>query len=350
MRAINDKLPLVKMAIILVFALILLRWLYPKREILFTVIYLFLAAFIISYVLNPLVVFLTRNKSPRSTAVLVIFLLIFGGLSLLIIGLVPSIVAEMQGLIERVPDYILRLQDFIAELHRDYHRFNLPESVRVIIDEGIEDLEETLLSVFENMVARILGFLERFVILLLLPILVYYFLRDFDRIRAAVKESIPSGHRRRATRLARDMDRTLGAYIRGILLISFLVGFMSYVGFLLLGIEFALLLAIIIGITNLIPFFGPIIGAVPAVIVALLESPLLALKVVALIVIIQQVESQLLSPPILGRKLGLHPLIILLALILGGRLMGLIGLLIAVPLAGCIKIIYNHLRRWGAET
>lgn len=350
MSAMHDRLPLVKTALILIISLLLLRWLYPKREALFAVISLFLTAFVISYVLNPLVVYLTRNRSSRAAAVLVIFFLIFGSLALLIIGLIPSLAAEMQGLMEQVPAYTLRLQEYIGELHRDYHRFNLPEGLRAVIDESIENLEANLLAFFENLVTRMLGFLERFIILLLLPVLVFYFLRDFDRIKESMRGAVPPRYRRQAALLAHDMDQTLGAYIRGILLISLLVGLLSYIGFLALGLDFALLLAIIVGVTNLIPFFGPIIGAVPAVLVALLASPLLALKVVALIFIIQQVENQLLSPPILGRRLGLHPLVILLALILGGRLLGLLGLLIAVPLTACLKITYEHLSRWGAGT
>ena len=345
----NGKLPLVKTALILLLAFILLRWLYPRREILYAVISLFLAAFAISYILNPLVIFLTRNRAPRSTAVLAIFFVLFGGLALLVMGLLPSIAAETQGLMERVPSYVWRLQSFMGELHRDYHRFNLPESLRAVIDESLHDLENTLLALFDNAAARLLGFFEGFVILLLLPILVYYFLRDFDLIREGIKESIPPAHRRRVSLLAREMDETLGAYVRGILLISFLVGVLSYLGLLLLGVEFALLLGLVIAVTNLIPFFGPIIGSVPAVLVALLESPLLAIKVAGLIFAIQQVESQLLSPPILGRRMGLHPLVILLALLLGGRLLGLLGLLIAVPLAACLKISYQHLARWGRE-
>jgi predicted PurR-regulated permease PerM len=346
MKAADDKMPLVRTLVVLVLLLAVARWLYPKREVFITVISLFFAAFAIAYMLNPLVVFLARNRAPRSTAVLVIFLVIFGGLTLLAIGLLPSIIAELQGLMAEVPAYTLRLQNFLEGVHRDYHRFNLPEGLRVVIDESVEGLEEALLGLFENLLVRVLGFFERFIILLLLPVLVYYFLRDFESFRQGIKEGIPAPYRYRVTLLARDMDRTLGAYLRGILLISALVAFFSYLGLLLLRVDFALLLAIIIGVTNLIPFFGPIIGAVPAVIVALLASPLLALKVVALIFVIQQVESQVLSPPILGRRLGLHPLLILLALILGGRLFGLPGLLIAVPLAACLKISLSHLQRW----
>jgi predicted PurR-regulated permease PerM len=346
MRDEKLVLPILQWALLIFFAALLIRWLYPKRDVLYTVFFLFFAAFVIAYMLNPLVAYFTRRNIPRPAAVLFIFLVVFGGLSLLLISLVPSIVTEIQSIIERVPAYTLRLQEFFAGLHQDYHRFNLPDSVRSVVDEGIQDLEATLISLFDNIIGKIINFFEGFVILLLLPILIYYFLRDFDHFKRAIKDAIPPSHREKTALLVKDMDVTLGAYIRGILLISSLVGILVYIGLLILGVEFALVLAIITGITNLIPFFGPLIGSVPAVFIALLSSPLLALKVILLIFVIQQVESQVIAPPILGRSMGLHPLLILFALILGGRLLGLLGLLIAVPLTALLRIVYKHLVHW----
>ena len=346
----KQLLPIIQWVILIFFAGLLIRWLYPKRDVLYTVFFLFTAAFVIAYMLNPLVVYLTRRKISRPAAVLFIFLVLFGGLSLLLISLVPSIVAEIHEIMDRVPTYTLRLQDYFSGLHQNYHRFNLPESVRSVIDEGIQDMEQTLISLFDNIIGKIITFFEGFVILLLLPILTYYFLRDFDHFKEGIKNAVPLSQREKTDLLAKDMDVTLGAYIRGILLISSLVGLLVYIGLLILQVEFALVLAIIAGITNLIPFFGPFIGAIPAVFIALLSSPLLALKVIVLIFIIQQVESQVIAPPILGRSMGLHPLMILLALILGGKLLGIFGLLIAVPLTALLKITYKHLVNWHSES
>jgi predicted PurR-regulated permease PerM len=348
MKVRDEKLllPILQWVALLFFAALLIRWLYPKRDVLYTVFFLFFTAFVIAYMLNPLVVYFSRRNVPRPAAVLFIFLVLFGGLSLLFISLVPSIVAEIQGIMDRVPGYTLRLQNFFTGLHRDYHRFNMPEGVRSVIDEGIQDLEQTVISLFDNIIGKIIHFFEGFVILLLLPILTYYFLRDFDHFKQAIKDAIPLSHREKTALLVKDMDVTLGAYIRGILLISSLVGMLVYIGLLALQVEFALVLAIITGITNLIPFFGPFIGAIPAVFIAFLSSPLLALKVIVLIFVIQQIESQVIAPPILGRSMGLHPLLILFALILGGRLLGLLGLIIALPLTALLRIVYRHAVHW----
>ncbi len=350
MKRIGELRPFINIALIIFGATILLRWLYPKREMIYAVIALFFSAFIIAYVLNPVVTTLTQRRLSRSVAVLIIFGLFFGILALLITSLVPSIVAEIQDLVEFLPTYTVRLQDFIQSLQSQYDRFNLPESVRVVIDEGISDAEGYLISAFDDITERIVALFQYILVLLLLPLLVFYFLRDFNLFKDKIRDAIPSSYRHKVSLLVKEMDTTLGAYIRGILLISFLVGSMVYLGLLFLRVEFALVLAIVSGITNLIPYFGPIIGSVPAIFIALLDSPLLALKVLLLIFVVQQIESQLISPPILGKTLGIHPLLILFALILGGRLAGLLGLLLAVPIMAMLRIVYKHISRWYFTT
>lgn len=157
---------------------------------------------------------------------------------------------------------------------------------------------------------------------------------------------IPNKFRGRVRAVAEDIDKTLGAYVRGQLFISVFVASMVYVGLILLGVEFAILLAIINGITNVIPYFGPIIGAVPAFFIALLESPLLALKVILMITIVQQIESHIVAPTVYGRNLGIHPVIVILSLLAGGSFFGFMGLIFAVPVIAVIKVLLKHLGGW----
>lgn len=331
---------------LLVVITLLLSWLYPKRELAFAVFSPFLLAFIIAYILNPVVNFFTRHKMSRSLAILTIFVLFFALITLLVLNILPLLVFEIHNLTEVLPDYTARIQKFIQDLQRDYHRFNLPESVRLIIDDSIRNVEERLIVFFNNITVAVINFLQRFLTLLILPLLIYYFLRDFNLIKDNLKNLVPPSQRQQLFLLIKEMDITLGEYFRGILLISFMLGGMNFLGLTILGVDFALVLGIIIGITNIIPYFGPLIGSIPAVLVALLESPALALKVIILIFFLQQVENQLITPPLLGKTLGLHPLIILFVLLLGGRFLGLFGLLVAVPFAAMLKILARHVKRW----
>jgi len=123
------------------------------------------------------------------------------------------------------------------------------------------------------------------------------------------------------------------------------VGILCLIAFLIIGLDYALLLAIIAGLTNIIPFFGPWIGSVPAVIVALFLSPLTALFTVLAIIIIQQIESNLISPQIIGKKLNLHPLVIIFLILIAGQLVGLIGMIFVVPLFASVRVLFTHGRK-----
>lgn len=334
----NKKISVKQIALslaLLVAITLLLTWLYPKRDLVFAVFSPFLLAFVIAYILNPAVNFFTKHKISRPLAILTIFLLFFVLIILLALNILPLLIFEIHNLTEVLPEYAARIQRFIQDLQMDYHRFNLPESVRLIIDDSIRNIEEHLVSFFNDITVVVVTFLQRFLTLLILPLLVYYFLRDFNFIRNNLKDLVPSSQRQQLFLLLKEMDITLGEYFRGILLISFMLGSMNFVGLTILGVDFALVLGIIIGITNIIPYFGPLIGSIPAVLVALLESPALAL-----------VENQLITPPLLGKTLGMHPLVILFVLLLGGRLLGLLGLLVAVPFAAMLKILIRHVKRW----
>jgi predicted PurR-regulated permease PerM len=156
-------------------------------------------------------------------------------------------------------------------------------------------------------------------------------------------KSIPKGIRDQVINISRDIDNLLSRFIRGQLIIAMIVGVLSIIALVVLKVQFAFLIGTIAGVTNIIPYFGPIIGAIPAIIVALLDEPMKAIWVIIAFFIIQQTESAILSPKIVGESVGLHPVFVILVLLIGGELFGVIGLIFAIPIAASIKIILNHL-------
>jgi len=302
----------------------------------------FLIAIIIAYILNPLVVLFEKRRVSRGLAILLLYAIFFAVVFLAGVWTIPGLVTELQKLMEVLPEYTAQAQAFIGHLYSDYRRFHLPDSLRVALDENILLLQRALQSLLERVSGALLGLFSHFFVLLLVPLLVYYFLRDIEHLKRSLVALFPARYRQRVLVAASEIDAALGAYLRGLLLICFLVGLLTYIGLRLLGVEFALILGIIYGLTNIIPYFGPLIGALPAVFIALLDSPALALKVVGVMVVVQQFDSQLLSPQILGKSLGLHPLAVILALLAGGQLFGLPGLILAVPLAAMLKILLRH--------
>lgn len=332
--------------LIFILALLILYGLYSLRRNILTILFPFVASLIIAYLLNPLLEFICQRKSPRSVGILIIYTTFIVSLFLLSINVIPSLVSEMQKLLVKVPWYTSQIQLFFESMQQDYHRFNLPESFRKVTDANIQQFQEMIINLLEAVTDSVINLFSHVFLLLLIPLLVFYILKDLDNIKRSIYKMIPNKFRGRVRAVAEDIDKTLGAYVRGQLFISVFVASMVYVGLILLGVEFAILLAIINGITNVIPYFGPIIGAVPAFFIALLESPLLALKVILMITIVQQIESHIVAPTVYGRNLGIHPVIVILSLLAGGSFFGFMGLIFAVPVIAVIKVLLKHLGGW----
>jgi len=324
-------------------ALLFLIWVIYQRQSLLMVLTPFLISIVLAYLLLPLVRAMERRRISRIAAIVVIYLIFAIIVLLLCVRVMPLFLGDLQELALQLPGYASQLQELLTHLQEDYRRFNLPGYVRDLIDNNIQGLGNLLTAELERSYNFLIGLFGRVLLLLLVPILTFYFLRDEAILKEKLLALFPGRARRRLVALAVDIDTALGAFIRGALLVSLAVGLMTYIGLLILGVKYPLVLSIIAGITNLIPYIGPIIGAVPALLIALLEEPLLSLKVLILIVVVQQVESQLITPYVIGRSARMHPLAIILILLLAGKLFGITGLILAIPAAIVVRILVKHL-------
>ncbi len=320
----------------------ILWWFYTRRGDFISVASPFIGAFILAYVLSPVVHLLENKGVSRLISIILIYLGIFMIIYLFVAGFLPTIMDDLQGLAQQIPFYVEKIQGFMEKIQEDYRRFNLPPAVREIVDENLEGMQQMMVSKLEKGYALIIDMFGRLVMLLLVPVLAFYLLYDERHLKKQLLKLVPVSYRKGFLEITREIDSQLGAYVRGMLIVSLSVGLTTYLGFLILGLEFPLILGIINGVTNLIPYLGPFLGAVPAIGVALLASPALALKVLILIIIVQQLESQLLSPLVLGRSINFHPLAIIFALLLGGKLFGFAGLILALPVALVLRILGRH--------
>ena len=312
------------------------------RQPIMAVLSPFIVALGVAYILNPVAQWLQQYKIPPLVSVLIIYLLFFGLVTLLLILIIPVVIEEVNHLIEQIPEYIETAKDLLARFNEAFGRLELPQSVQEALDAGLKNLEKWLLDSLTRIPGITTNLARGVFNVFLVLILTFYFIKDFTLIRRGFFSLVPDKNKPRVRKIYTEIDSSLGNYIRGQLLICTIVGLSTYIGLLLLGVDFALILGIIVGITNIIPYFGPFIGAMPVIIVALLTSPLLALKAALVMVAIQQVESHFLSPQILGKSVGLHPALVILALIAGGQFFGIIGMILAVPTAAVIRIlVYN---------
>lgn len=297
----------------------------------------FLFALLLAYLLSPFVEALEKRKVPRTLAILIIYSVFIAGLVMAGIYGIPAIVNEVNVLVKQLPSLTLQVQELLAKAEEQFSHFNLPPTITETLENNLMKLQGYLDRLLNAIPQFILDLFGRIVAIILIPILSFYMLKDVELIKQGLLNLAPGGQRGRIIALFSRIDEKLGAWIRGQLTVGFIVGFLVFIGLEIVGMDFALVLGIVVGITNIIPYFGPIIGAIPALFLGLLRSPLMFLKVLLVQVVAQQLESNLITPQVLGRQLGLHPLLIIFALLLGAQFGGIAGLLFAVPVTAVIR-------------
>lgn len=307
----------------------------------------FLISAIIAYLLFPIIKKMDQLNIHRGIAILMLYILFFGGLGYLFYLIYPAVIHQLRDLSENLPQLIAMYNDLISRIYESVSF--LPHGAHDKVDEIVRSVEETLDDTLSKLIGVFLHIFDLLIIISVIPVLVFYFIKDQKKIKIFFMSLIPKKHRRKAIKMFHALDVSLGGYIRGQLLVSLFVGLTTYIIFYVIGLDYALLLACIMAVTNIIPYFGPIIGAIPAVIIAAATSGKLVLFVIIGVIVIQVIEGNLLSPYIVGKSISIHPAAIIFAIICGSELFGIIGLIIAVPLLAFIKAVVIELRHFRAN-
>jgi len=301
----------------------------------------FFLAVVIAYVLNPVVCYLQRRGAPRPAAIFMVYALIAVVLLGVLVYLVPVLISQLNRLADAIPQYTGLVNDMVRRFQRTYRSTELPDSVRQVVDDTILMAETRLVATIRGAVESVLVGMGQVLPLLISPVLAYYFLRDSEHILKTLEAAIPAGRRKLWLDYFAEVDRVLAGFIRGQLTLAIVIGSITALAMYLLGLRYFLLIGIVSGIGELIPYFGPIFAAVPAVLFGLLESPALGLKVLVVLVVIQQADGALIAPRILGAGIGLHPVVVIFSLFAGAHLFGFWGLVLAVPLTGILLVTYR---------
>ncbi|SDW65601.1 Predicted PurR-regulated permease PerM [Marininema mesophilum] len=333
---------------LLVFVLLGILFLLVKISPLFHTIFIFLKAIlgpfiiavIFSYLLNPVVTLLSNQAVPRYLAVLFIYTVFICVIAIILTNLVPLFNHQLHQLAEHFPEWNQRVQLWIDQMN--HSKDALPESVRLGIEKSLDRLEGTVTDGVGNIMGDLGSTLNQLFIAFVIPFLVYYMLKDVHVIENTAVKLLPTKRRREVIQMFREIHEALGNYIRGQLIVCVVVGVLAYIGYLFIGLPYPLLMAGIVSIFNVIPYIGPFIGAVPALLVAVTVSKEMVFGVIIVNLIVQVLEGNILSPQIVGRSLHMHPLFIIFALLVGGELGGIIGLILAVPLFAVGKVIIDH--------
>ncbi len=309
----------------------------------------FALALALAYVLEPLVGALERREVPRSAGILVAYLALglLAGLAWVYFG--PALYRELEALAGRLPEQSQRLQAQAGQWMERLALPSLPEPARLALGAALERLQG-LLAAFAGRVGELLvGLVSQVFNLVLAPVLAYYILKDREALAGALLGLMPPAWRPAAMRLALEVDQTLAAVIRGQLIISMTVGAVVAAGLALLQVRYALVLGLLTGVLDVIPYFGPVAAAVPIVGLSWLDSPWTALWAVALLVAANQLESLVLQPKVMSRSTGLHPLSVIAAVMAGAELGGVAGMLAAVPVAATLRTLLRRWSQWVAS-
>lgn len=307
---------------------------YLVREVLLT----FILGAILAYLLFRPVKWVENQGLKRVWAILIIYLLGIL-LSVLLFSLaLPGVIREFSEFASDFPRYAHDATKYLGRLQA----IDMPTRLQEVVNSNVSRMEGIIYKGLDKLIGSSYQFLSKVLALVFSPILAFYILNDWEKIRDGILNLFSPRVRLQLNAVAIEVDQILMAYIRSYLLVAVLVGVMVTIAAAVLGVKFPLLLGILSGITNSIPYFGAFLSTIPAVGIALGESWRLALYMLGAIILIQQLESNLITPRIIGDSLGLHPLVVVFALLAGGKLGGLWGLVLAVPGAAILKLLLSR--------
>lgn len=340
---INNKVIISTLLILILFYG--LYKLFQKHDFLSDMMFTLIISIIIAYALNPIINYLESKNINRLYGVLIVYLSITTILIILGISVIPRTGEEIRRLSNNLPSYFKQLSNLVDSLYTKYYSTlgGLPpmfQGIETVIMDNIVRIENVISNSLESFILGIINVATKVVSIILTPILTLYFLVDKDYFKEKSIKLIPKKHREDVLYLTSSINISLSKFIRGRLLMSLYVGVSVTILLLIMGIEFAVVIGLITGLFDIVPYLGPFVGFLPAVFFAFISKPIKAVWVSVIFVLIQWTENNILAPKIIGENLDMHPMIILLSIIVGGGIFGVFGMIISVPLVSITRTLF----------
>ncbi|MFJ7825798.1 AI-2E family transporter [Psychrobacillus sp. NPDC096623] len=296
---------------------------------------------VLFYLSRPLLNWLESIKFPRWVSMLSVFIVIglLGWLFYALIG--PPLTKQVNTLIDNTPGIVKEVEQFTKYMlsQKDL----LPETLQETVNEATGKINDIAVSAGSFLIQFIQNVFQGIFLLVLVPFFLVYMLKDHEKFAPFVSSFFKGEKKTWIRKTLVDIDDTLRSYIQGQLFVSFLVGLMLLIGYFAIGLEYALLLAVFGMMMNVIPFLGPYISVIPAIIIALIQEPKLAIYVAIIMLVAQQIESNFITPNVMGRSLDIHPLTVITIILAAGNIAGLWGIILAIPTYAVIKVILKNI-------
>ena len=294
------------------------------------------------YLLNPIVVFLMKTtKIKRIYAVILVLLLLVAAIVLTVVSVIPNLINQISQLAENIPTFAKNMETWISKIADD------PVFKQIDFAQQLENLNlsygsllQQFLSGLSTSLGSIVGTIaSATMIIVTVPFILFYMLKDGEKLVPNIQSVLPEKRRNQIIELLGDLNKTLSNYISGQAIECIFVATFTFIGYWLVGVNYAFLFGVIAGITNLIPYLGPYLGLIPAVLVTIFDDPFRALLCGVVVLVVQQLDGNVIYPNVIGKSLAIHPLTIILVLLVAGNIAGLLGIFSGVPFYAICRTI-----------
>ncbi|MBI2099206.1 AI-2E family transporter [Candidatus Uhrbacteria bacterium] len=317
-------------------AVLLFFWfLYVIRDI----IAILFASLILAAVMDPAADWCERKRIPRALGVLAIYAGLLGALVLVVTLLVPPLFDQMREFVASLARLLERLLDQAGSIREFGQKYGILEN----IESGISAVESGLARAAGGVFSTISGAVSGLVSLIVFLVISFYLVVEEGALKRMARAIAPEQYHVLLSQLLLKIQKKVGSWLRGQIILSLIIGLMAYIGLLILGVNYALVLGLLAGLLEFIPYIGPIVSAIPAVLLAFSVSPLKAMLVIILYFVIQQVENNILVPKVMQKAVGINPVISVIAVLVGARLAGIMGVLFAIPVVTALDALISEL-------
>ena len=305
---------------------------------------------ILFYLMNPLVNWLQKKGIKRIWSIGITFVAL---LVLLVWGiaiLIPVIQEQTLGIIDDLPQYWKTINEMFMGLFEYDWFISIQDQVSKINSEIVNSVTSWANNFLSNTVSglsNVFGVVTNVLVgLITMPILLYYLLKDGEKLPQIILSIIPTKHRKSIRDLLVKINVQISQYVRGQILVAISVGIMFVIGYSIIGLKYGVVLGVLAGFLNVIPYIGSFLAMVPAIIIAIVDSPFILIQVLLVFAVEQFIEGRVISPQILGSNLNIHPVTIIIVLLTAGKIFGLVGFVLGVPGYAVLKVIFTHVFEW----
>lgn len=312
-------------------------------------IYILLMSFFLAAIFDPMVDALEQRKIPRSIGIIGIYIMVLGILFLVVLNLVPVLFDQVTGLASNIGKYINNIlidgdYPFAEKIRPIADQILLlveREQIIVTIQNTLSQIGSELKNLAGDTVGVVVSLFSDLLNMIFVLVITFFIVIDKAEVKQFFLSLFPHRHGQYITDKIQVVQKKIGEWVRGQLLLCLSIAVLTFIGLSILGVDYALTLALVAGITEIIPYIGPIIAYLAALPITLNDSPLLALWTTILYIIIQQAENNILVPLIMNKTVGLSPVVIMLAMLIGAKIFGVIGIILAVPVATTAAIFIH---------